>query len=372
MKRPDESGFIMALALVVLVIGSIVIVPGMSTASSLLKVNQISESNTDATYAAEAGLNYVMWKFNNGSPPTFPLTLPGNINGLTVTITEAIPAVQASAFSIKYTLKSAAMEATVTRGSVMAQVINNTGASPFHYGLVALNGDIIMSNSTQITSTPAGHGDVFANGNIYCHNSSIIRGSAGATGTIDSSHVTGSSSPNQLAKAFEDMDMSWYLNKANLGGSTGSVTIWAANNYNLGPKHITGDLNIGQSTVNLNGVVWVDGSVDINNFSRITGTSYIVANGSISVSNYSSFGGYPTLISNNGNITLSNNAAVGSLYAPKGTVYISNYATADGSIVAKSIQMANSASVNYPVNLATNPPPGFSGGGGSTVTSISY
>ncbi|MBN1374936.1 MAG: polymer-forming cytoskeletal protein [Dehalococcoidia bacterium] len=372
MKRPDESGFMMALALVMLVMGSIVIVPSMSTASSMLKINRISETNTAAAYAAEAGIADVIWRLNNNETPAFPYTLAEPINGFTITITEAAPS-YTEAFSTTYTLNSAAMQVTVPKGQVMVKVIHNTGSSPFYYGIVALSGDITMSNYARVYSTPAGYGDVFSNGNIICHNSSVIEGDAGATGSISSDHVEGTSSPNQPEKEFETMDMTWYLDQANAGGYySGTMNLWKANNYNLGPKHITGDLYIGQSTVNLNGVVWVDGRVDINNSTTITGTSYIVCNGSFAISNNSVIVGNPTFISNNSNMVLSNSSAVGSLYAPNGAIYISNSATVYGSIVGQSVQMDNSATVNYPVNLQSNPPPGFSGGNGTLLTSYCY
>jgi hypothetical protein len=34
--------------------------------------------------------------------------------------------------------------------------------------------------------------------------------------------------------------------------------------------------------------------------------------------------------------------------------------------------MSNSAKVNYPMNLQTNPPPGLSGGNGTLLTSYVY
>jgi hypothetical protein len=371
MKKLDQSGFIMALALVILVTGSMIVVPGMSTASSLLKINRLSEVNTQGAYAAEAGIADVMWKFNNNITPTFPYSLPGSINGLTVTISQVSPPVTQN-FTTTYTLQSSANQSSVSRGQVVVQVIHNSGASPFYYGLVALNGNITMSNSAHVYSTPAGHGDVFANGNIICTNSSQVNGNAGATGTIDSSHVTGSSSPHQTPKAFEDMDMTWYQQHADAGGTTGSVNLWRQSNVNLGPKHITGDLTIGNSTVNLTGTVWVDGHVDINTSTTISGTNYLVANNYIAVSNNSQIVGNPTFISNTSYIMLSNSTSVGSLYAPHGTISISNYAIVNGSIVGQAIQMSNNAAVNYPVNLQTNPPPGFSGGNSSTITSFAY
>jgi hypothetical protein len=371
MKRPEESGFIMALALVLLVLGSVVIVPCITTASSALKINQNCETNTDAAYAAESGIQDVIWRFNNNQNPTFPYTLPNTINGLTVIITEAVPHTQ-QAFTITYILNSAAKQSSQPKGQIMVQILRNTGSSPFYYGIVALNGDVTMSNYSSITSTPVGHGDVYCNGSIHAYNSALISGNAAATGTIDSSHVSGTSSPGQPKKDFQPMDMTWYLNQANAGGTIGALNLWNVNNYNLGPKHITGDLTIGQSTVNLKGVVWVDGRVDINCTSTVTGTTYIVANGYIAVSNNCQVINNPTLISNNSYIMLSNSTAVGSLYAPNGTISISNYAVVNGSIVGKAVSMSNNAAVNYPLNLQTNPPPGFSGGSSATITSYAY
>lgn len=369
MKKPDESGFIMAMALVMLVTGSMVIVPSMSTASNMLKINRLSEINTSAGYAAEAGIADVVWKLNNEMSPTFPYTLAGTINGLTVTLSEAKPSVTQD-FSTTYTLISSANQNTQNRAQVVVQIVHNTGSSPFYYGIVALDGDVTLDQSARIYSTPAGHGDVFANGSIICTGTSMVEGNAGATGTISSGHVTGSSAPGQPQKDFELMDMTWYLDQANAGGYySGTLNLWQVSNYNLGPKHITGDLIIGQSTVNLTGTVWVDGCVTISNSTTVHGKQYLVANSYISISNQCNVYDNPTFISNNSYIDLDNSTAVGSLYAPNGDISVSNSATINGSIVGKSVTMSNNTAVNYPVNLQTNPPPGFSGGSGTIITS---
>lgn len=374
----------MALALVMLVIGSIVIVPCMTTASSMLKINEACEANTNAIYAAESGIQDVVWRFNNNITPTFPYTLSNTINGLTVTITEAVPHTTQD-FTVTYTLNSAAKQSAQTRGKVMVQILHNTGSSPFYYGIVALNGNVTIGTSAQITSTPANNGDVWANGNISLGTSSNIYGTAAATGTISigtSAHIYQGTSPNQPTKEFQPMDMTWYLNQANAGGTyVGDLTIpTSTQNYNLGPKHITGNLSIGtSSTVNLNGVVWVDGTITVGTSAQITAVSggtanYMISNGNFTFITSSKAYNNPTLMSVNGNVTLQTSVSgtFGSIYAPNGTADIETSANVNGSVVAKNVTLGTSAHLNYPVNLQTNPPPGFSGGNSTTITSYAY
>ena len=175
------------------------------------------------------------------------------------------------------------------------------------------------------------------------------------------------------------MDMTWYQQQADAGGTyVGNLTIpTSTHNYNLGLTHIAG---IGtSSTVNLNGVVWVDGTITIGTSATITavpgGTAnYMVSNSDFLVCTSAKLNNNPTCISNNGNVPFQTlvSGCIGSIYAPNGTADFETFAQINGSTVAKNVILGTSAHLNYPVNLQTNPPPGFSGGNGTIMTSYAY
>ncbi len=389
LKKLGQAGLVLPLAMVLLAAATFMIVPGLWSMQTLMVTNRETEQDARAHYAAESGITDAFWRWFKqstppfaGSPPSY--ILASTVNGMSVKVTK-VSEVSGGAFTTTYTIKSEAILNGKTLSTVYSEIMVNSGSSPFKYGVVSLGGDITISNNSVVTSTPAHHGDIFSNASIHMYNTSKIDGTAGAVGTIDCSHVTYGCSPGQSSQTFPTVDMTWYQQQANSGGTySGTLNIW--NNsptQNIGPKHITGNLQIGQSTVNLNGVVWVDGNMDMNNSSRLIAvdraTSYVVVNGTININTSSTTTNYPTFISlkatSPGSYAININSAAtpGSLYAPYGGINLSNGGTmVYGSVVGKFVNIDSGAGVNYPVNLLqTYPIPGISGGSGSFLTKFS-
>ena len=79
----------MALPIVMsmLALGSLLIVPSLSYASTSLKAGQMVEENLAGLYAADAGVEDALWKLGNDKPATFPYSYQvSGVNGMTVDV----------------------------------------------------------------------------------------------------------------------------------------------------------------------------------------------------------------------------------------------------------------------------------------------
>lgn len=80
-----ESGQAFILVLILLLIGGLMLPPLLSLVSTGLKASQVYQQKTDELYAADAGVEYALWKIRNGTPPFSSYHITG-INGLSVDI----------------------------------------------------------------------------------------------------------------------------------------------------------------------------------------------------------------------------------------------------------------------------------------------
>lgn len=72
----SESGQALPIVLVLLLLGGLLIAPTLSYASTSLNVGQIVEKNVKGLYAADAGVEYVLWQIANSIPPPEQQQLP--------------------------------------------------------------------------------------------------------------------------------------------------------------------------------------------------------------------------------------------------------------------------------------------------------
>lgn len=80
----DESGQAMIAALVCLVLGGLIITPLVSYAGTSVHGVSLKKSNLMGLYAADAGIEKVLWSLKNSIQP--PTSLSQDLNGMTVTI----------------------------------------------------------------------------------------------------------------------------------------------------------------------------------------------------------------------------------------------------------------------------------------------
>ncbi|OGG57866.1 hypothetical protein A2765_03860 [Candidatus Kaiserbacteria bacterium RIFCSPHIGHO2_01_FULL_56_24] len=171
------------------------------------------------------------------------------------------------------------------------------------------------------------------------------------------------------------------------GVTNGSVNISGSETQTLGPRKINGDLTMSTyGILYLSGPVWVNGNISLSNSAQVivadsvgnSGVALIAdstdsGKAKITVSNSTSFAGngaggsFPLLISmktGDDAIQLSNTADGVILYAPRGTIEVTNTGEAS-QITAYRLELSNTATVNYLTGLQNA---SFSSGPGGSWT----
>ncbi len=210
-------------------------------------------------------------------------------------------------------------------------------------------------------------GDAWANtvtgstvrGTLYCQTGSSNNKSCNTT----------RADPTQQDFPISDATINDWKDTAAAGSiTTGNVTI--STNQSMGPKKIVGNLTVDNSkTLTLTGVVWVTGNITVSNNGIIKlDSSYgsnggmIIADGTITISNNGDMRGSGTTgsfmmaisTSSSGSaISIDNNAGSVVLYAPNGTLSLSNNAGAKQA-TAYRISLSNNATVTYDSGLANS------------------
>ncbi len=299
----------------------------------------------------------------NGSPSTNDLiATPGTLSASSVTT------------SYGWVDVTFATNPTLYAGVTYWIIIDNSTNSASNYYTIAANTATYTTGAAQIgsyggtwnTQTTDGYFKVYVGG-LTSQINGVAVGTAGNgdawAHTIVNSTVsnikycqvgtgcnTSRADPPPTDFPVSDANIATWKEEASTGATiTGDYT--PANNSTLGPKVITGNLNItnGQ-TVTLTGRVWVKGDVTLSNNSMIKlAASYgaddevLVADGTILIRNNGAFAGSgttgsyvmalttsdcPTSASCSGDyaIDVSNNAGAVILNAQKGTIHLNNNA----------------------------------------------
>ena len=232
----------------------------------------------------------------------------------------------------------------------------------FNYGIQVGTGGFQLSNNSGV------NGNVYSNGNISGSNGSFITGDAFAVGTVSGVSVSGQTQTGVSSEDFpisNDQITAW-KDEAAAGGTIGSQTLSGTGNT-LGPKKIQGNLTLSNNAeLTVNGTLWITGNLTLSNNSIVRLASefgamdgVIIVDGVSTLSNGSDLFGSGTAesyimllsTSNSGSaIVLSNNATSVILYAPNGTIQVSNSAQVK-QITAKTISLSNNAIISYEQGL---------------------
>ena len=311
-----------------LAVGSLLVLPVLQHVFTNLNYNQTIECRTLNDYSADAGLQYVICKIYNtpGTYTTTPLSENFTINGRTVNVNAAYGG--GGLFSINSTASGGPCGSTTIRSFV------SLSHGAFAYSLAA-KGDLTISNSSVDTYPELGVGSpIHANNNIDIlgpkKSTRKIYGDASAVGTITGweDFVIGEVEEYSDNLTFPSTNAALYKTIAQEGGTWPSdLTYSGGGTYQVGPLYITGDLTVDASTVvELEDPLYIDGTVTINN-GYIVGNEHIISEGNVTITGGAYFGNdlVPVITSLYGDIQIPAPAVVEAvLYAPNGTVYLSN------------------------------------------------
>lgn len=298
-------------------------------------------------FTAEAGLEDVIFRIDQSMSVGTSETLNLSGSSATTVVTDTADGKQVTA--------------TGDLRSFMRKVRTNLlfgEGVTFRYGIQVGTGGFILNNNAGVV------GNVYSNGNITGQNGSYITGDAFAVGTVSGVSVSGTTLTGQASQAFPiiDTQIEGWKTEATAGGTVGSQDFDGTNNT-LGPKKISGNLELDNNAkLTVTGTLWVTGNLVLANGAEIklsssygSGDGVIVVDGVSTLSNSAQFNGsgttgsYIMLLSTNNTssaIVLQNNAGAVILYAPNGTVKLSNNAGVK-QISAKTIELQNNATITY-------------------------
>lgn len=264
-----------------------------------------------------------------------------------------------------------------------AQINGNLRSDGSITGNGTITGDVIVAGANSIT-------DVTVNGNVYAHtlSSCTVYGDAYyqmlSGCSVSGTRHASSTDPVTEAMPISDAQIDAWEATASTGTLINS-SYTLTGTQSLGPAVINGDLTV-NGTLTLSGVVWVKGNI---NFQNNAGLSVAASTGNegailiadvpgsegtkgsvnlsnnITVSGNGSAGSYPMVLSTNSSgsaISLGNNADSVILYASRGTISVSNNASAN-QITAYRLSLQNNATITYLSGLQNA---GFSGGPGGS------
>jgi len=334
--RNGESGQALIMALIFLMLGSLIVAPGVKLAVTGLKFHIVVQDKVQDSYATDAGLYYALTKLGNGSGAFGPESLPSTVNGRSVTV--RVEHISGPTHKITST-------ATYNGDNTTIESYVEAYACLYGLGAACTIGDLLVGGNGEVTSDMPGEGDVYAAGSITVKDNGIVDGDAKAVGDItiiDNGVITGTWEDHVTPLYFEVVDTSVYLDQANQGTLiSGDLTIIDNPNYQLGPARITGSMLVeGNSVLKLTGTVWVDGTLTVQNNSRIEGAETIVAGSNIWLTGNAllDIDNIPLIISDQGNAVLDGNTWVSMVvYAPNGSIDLDGNIMVKGAVYAQTV-----------------------------------
>lgn len=369
-KNKYEAGQAMMIATIFFLVISITIVFGLvGPIARQQKMSYQALTSRQSYFLAEAGMEDVVFRLKNGTSvsSTEVLSLGGS-SATTVTTDTGEGKTVVATGVVKQLLRK-----------VESDLILGEGVA-FHYGIQIGTGGFVLSNNAGV------NGNVYSNGSISGQNGSFITGDALAIGSVVGVDVGGDTETGVESADFPitDQQIADWKSEAEAGGVVSSQTISDTTSA-LGPKKISGNLNLDNGArLTVTGTLWITGNLVLNNNSQIilsgsygSGDGVIVVDGTSTFSNGASMegsgttGSYLMLLttSASGNaISLSNNAGGVILYAPNGTIQISNNASLT-QLVAKTVSLSNNAIIDYEQGIINA---GFTNGPGGGYSVVSW
>jgi len=363
----QEQGAALLLSVVLIMSISLIICLGLIslTFNGLISARNKIKS-AESYYAAEAGLEDSFIRLKNNMQFFSSNSLIVGNNSTDIEISEIIGG------SRTITSQGNAQERIKKLSVDYVTAFNEVS---FYYGAQAGEGGIIMSNGSRIEGNVFSNGNIIGNGEItdtvivandgngidsvsiggdahaYSCADCDIDGtlyyvSGGSVGNCDYSESIEIDSIESQAMPVSQEQIDDWKSEAVAGGTfTGDYTIAGSESVSLGPIRITGNLDIGISSIlTITGLVYVEGDVSASNnaivqldesFGSLSGI--IINDGLITIENNAALSGSGeedsflmflstnnSLDTSNPAIDVSNNADAAIFYAPNGLILLHN------------------------------------------------
>jgi cytoskeletal protein CcmA (bactofilin family) len=257
----DESGKVLILALILLVVGGLILTPLLGLMTTGLVAGQVYEKKMDELYAADAGVEYGIWHLQEGGSVDDILEL--TINGKAVTVElEELPH---DCYELAtYEITSTATSQDGSGTTVLAQV---TGITLYvdelfydaNAGTVYIPNNVYVEGDVELSAEVHIVGNLRAGGNVKLNQGSLIGGIVCVGGDLEINnnatiqaevYVAGNLLMNNLALIESDI---------NVGGS---VTISGSASV-IGGIHAEEDVSVEGQNAQVDGNICTNGNVSI-------------------------------------------------------------------------------------------------------------
>lgn len=360
-----KRGQVLIIAIIFLAVFIILSTGIFSRVTSFIIFGSNTSLKEQALSVAEGGVDYAVWQLNEtvGSFTGANNVAIGTTGTANITITNK----NASLKTITSTAYIPNSTNPRAKRTIKVDAVIGSQSIAFNYAVQVGTGGVNMANSSTIT------GSVYSNGSISGSGPSSIDGDAYAVGTISNPpSVGGTYNPNSPPSVMPVVDYNFWKTAANINNDaiTCAPTCTITSNQNIGPKKYNGNLTLANGAiVTMQGPIHVTGNFSISNLSGLnldnsfgsTGTTLIV-DGTVTVQNNGHFNptnanpkGYILVVSTstaNPAISIANNGASAIFYALDGGARLQNSAQVNA-LVAKSLTLQNSATLNYDAGLAS-------------------
>jgi len=278
----NEAGQALPMALVLLVLGGLLVGTSVSLMHTNLKANIMVDRKTSELYAADAGVEQVLWNIQYNDSFTLPaegaepqvVDFPGTINDKMVNVT--ISNEGGNIYKITPTAEGTTIECYISLLD-LSWLFDSAITSP---------GDIDLKNNVSITGgvtcpdEPTGQGDY----DEWIQDSVDNWPSAEQLSAFyweDVKDLTPVSNPHTI-----DISSGTEINPYSIGPlyAPGDLTIWGSGVARLdGTVYVKGNLVVKDScTINLNGqTIFVEGTIEFKNGCTFLGSGCIIAIGQI-------------------------------------------------------------------------------------------
>jgi hypothetical protein len=246
----NEAGFALPMALVLMLLGSFLVAVSANLAATTLKGNIVVEQRTEGFYAADAGIEDVVWKFKNDQDPfdEGPYELSETLNGMTVTV-EQFELPEQTADGTVYTVKSTARLNGEIKGEIIAELVGGSDFTWFFDAAITSAQDVTLKPGTVII------GDVVYGDDIS--NQGTVDGEIINDPDISDKWPSAAFLSNYYYSMVDDL-VPYPSDEIMISGTQCNPTV-------IGPLYRNGNLTFkGSGWARIDGIVYVTGTLTVN------------------------------------------------------------------------------------------------------------
>jgi hypothetical protein len=283
-----QSGQVLILVLIFMILGAILIPPLLALAASVNKSANAHQIRTSGVYAADSGAQEGFWQLLQPFPDTdkIPLASPvppysiADVNNKQVQIQISVFQNYAPDYMVYKIESTATGDGSTSR--IEAYVKNTLGEIGLGDNAIFADDAITFTkNNSSVASIVDPEGNsaaIWSNGDITAEDGADIRGNVWAAGDISGGTIHGESWSGVPQHAAVVIDSAPFIDEADAARNNAAPDtppgFFAGGGTFNGSYYVTGSLDISGDTI-INGDIFVDGDLTVSKNLTINGALYV-------------------------------------------------------------------------------------------------